>query len=96
MSNSFGAGVSSKACECGLINWSGGPGNYKYVSTGEIYDPFIGYEETVRVRPGVKLGCQEKVNANMMSLKEYDTICQYIPGQPGSKFPVEVYNQLLS
>ena len=96
MSNSFGAGVSSKACECGLINWSGGPGKYIYISTGESYDPFIGYEETVRVRPGVKLGCQEKVNANMMSLKEYDTICQYIPGQPGSKFPVVVYNQLLS
>ena len=83
-------------CECGLIDWSGGPGNYKYVSTGKIYDPFIGYEETARVRPGVKLDCQGKVNANQMSLKEYNTICQYIPGEPGSKFPEEVYNQLLS
>ena len=86
----------SKTCECGLIDWSGGPGKYKYISTGEIYDPFIGTEENVRLRPGVKLGCQEKVNANLMSLQEYNTICQYIPGVPGSKFPEEVYNQLLS
>jgi len=87
----------SKTCECGLIDWSGGPGKYKYVSTGELYDPFIGYEETVRVRPGVKLlGCNDKVNVDMMSLQEYDTICQYIPGEPGSKFPEEVYNQLQS
>ena len=86
----------SKICECGLIDWSGGPGKYKYISTGEIYDPFIGTEENVRLRSGVKLGCQEKVNADLMSLQEYNTICQYIPGQPGSKFPEEVYRQLLA
>ena len=59
----------SNTCVCGQINWKGGPGNYKYISTGELYDPFIGYEETVRLRPGVlHLGCQEKVNANLMTM----------------------------
>ena len=85
----------SKTCECGLIDWSGGPGKYKYVSTGELYDPFIGYEETVRVRPGVKLGCQEKVSADLMTPQEEDTICQYIPGKQGSKFPTRTFNQLI-
>ena len=87
----------SKTCECNRIDWSGGPGNYKYISTGEPYDPFIGYEETVRLRPGVPhLDCQAKVNADLMTMRVYTTICLYIPGEPGSKFPIEVYNQLLS
>ena len=87
----------SKTCVCGEINWKGGPGNYKYISTGELYDPFIGYEETVRLRPGVlHLDCQAKVNANLMTMREYYTNCKYIPGEPGSEFPEEVYNQLLS
>ena len=86
----------SKTCECGLIDWSRGPGKYTYISTGELYDPFIGTEENVRLRPGVKLGCQEKVNADLMTLQTYNYVCQYIPGGTGSKFPVEVYNQLLS
>ena len=87
----------SKVCECGLIDWSGGPGKYTYVSTGGLYDPFIGNEETgIRLRPGMKLGCQEKVNADLMTMQTYVTVCQYIPGEPGSKFPEEIYNQLRS
>ena len=82
-------------CKCNQIDWSKGPKEYRYISTGELYDPFIGYEETVRRRPGVVVGCQEAVNANLMSLQEYNTTCKYIPGARDSNFPEEVYNNLL-
>ena len=90
-----------KICECGLIDWSGGPGEYKYVDTGKLYDPFIlnGYDNNgdpiVSLSSKVRIDCQAKVNANLMSGEEYDKVCQYIPGRPGSKFPVAVYNKLL-
>ena len=90
-----------KICECGLIDWSGGPEKYTYVRTGLPYEPFIlnGYDHNgdpiVSLSTNVGLDCQAKVNANLMSGEEYDKVCQYIPGRPGSKFPVAVYNKLL-
>ena len=84
-------------CQCCLVDWSGGPGKYKYVSTGEIYDPFIGTEETgITIRCGEELDCQAKVNAGIMGMDDYYQICKYIPGDPGSKFPVDVYVKLLN
>ena len=86
-------------CECNLIDWSGGPGNYKYISTGKPYQPYIGsHPEGIGVSLASKTGicCGAKHNGNLMSAKEYGTICMYIPGGPGSKFPQDVYEKLLS
>ena len=83
-----------KVCECGQIDWSGGPWNYKYVGSGKPYDQFIPLtEETLWPEEGSS--CQDKDNAGVMN-GEYETICQYIPGKPGSKFPKEVFKKLLS
>ena len=71
-------------CECGKIDWSGGPGNYKYVATGK---PYIQDDN---------ISCQDKINNDIMTLENYDKICQYIPGEPNSKFPKDVYEKLLN
>ena len=71
-------------CECHKINWSEGPGNYKYEDTGQPY------------QQDDELCCQDKVNNDKMSLETYEKICHYIPGVPGSKFPWDVYKKLLS
>ena len=71
-------------CECHKIDWSGGPGNYKYVDTGGPVDQL---KDT--------FGCQNKVNDGKMSLGTYGKVCQYIPGNPGTKFPDHVYKMLL-
>ncbi len=71
-------------CECHKIDWSGGPGNYKYVDTGKPVDHSKG-----------TFDCQEKVNDEKMSLKTYEEVCQYIPGKPGTKFPDHVYKMIL-
>ena len=69
-------------CECYKIDWSGGPGNYKYVDTGHPAEQ------------GDGVGCQDKMNAGNFTLEEYGNICHYIPGKSDSKFPVEVYKIL--
>ena len=84
-----------KVCECGKIDWSGGPWNYKYVGSGKPYDQFIPLTEG-DVWPEEGSSCQDKDNAEVMNGDEYETICQYIPGKPGSKFPEDVYEKLLS
>ena len=84
-----------KICECGLIDWSEVPGKYKYISTGALYQPFIGTEETgISLKSKKEIDCQAKVNMDLMDLKEYNNICQYIPGGQGSKFPDIVYKKL--
>jgi len=71
-------------CECGKIDWSGGPYHYKYIETGK---PYI---------QGDNVSCHDKLNNDIMTLENYDNICQYIPGEPNSKFPEDVYEKLLS
>ena len=71
-------------CQCHLIYWSGGPGKYKIKSTGEIITAFCRFD------------CQRKVNEGEMEMKQYYNVCQYIPGRPGSKFPLKVYEMLLN
>lgn len=71
------------SCECHLIDWSNGPGKYILKSTGQPYD----YAKQT-------FCCQQKVNEGLMSMNTYGEICQYIPGEEGSKFPVEVYTML--
>ena len=73
-------------CECHKINWSEGPGYYKYEDTGQPYQ-----QDAAEL-----FCCQDKVNNEKMSLETYEKICHYIPGVPGSKFPWDVYKQLLS
>ena len=70
-------------CECHKIDWSGGPGDYKYVNTREPVDQL---KDT--------FSCQNKVNNENMSLGTYVKVCQYIPGHPGTKFPDHVYKML--
>tara|TARA_B110000495_G_C22840990_1_gene490496 strand:+ start:27 stop:368 length:342 start_codon:yes stop_codon:yes gene_type:complete len=76
----------SKTCECHLIDWTGGPGNYKIISTGE------------KLEQSGSSGncCQTKCNDGIINIEEYFKICQYIPGEPGSKFPQHVYNMLIA
>ena len=71
-------------CECGKIDWSCGPGNYKYIATGKPY------------AQGDNVSCQDKLNYDIMTLETYDKICRYIPGETNSKFPKDVYEKLLS
>ena len=71
-------------CECGKIDWSGGPGNYKYIQSGKPYNQ------------DDNISCQDKINNDIMTLENYDKICQYIPGEPNSKFPKDVYEKLLN
>ena len=42
------------------------------------------------------VSCDDKVNEDKMTLEEYDSICKYIPGVEGSKFPQEVLQYLLT
>ncbi len=87
-------------CECGLFDWTGGPGHYKYIDSGELYEPWGGCHNIdgvgVYLKSNTKLACQDKVNGDLMTLKEYGEICQYIPGAHGSKFPIDVYNKLIT
>jgi len=76
--------IMTTICECGKIDWSGGPGNYKYVATGEFYVQ------------GDNISCQDKVNYDIITLETYDKVCQYIPGETNSKFPKDVYEKILS
>tara|TARA_B100000427_G_C15350541_1_gene525254 strand:- start:95 stop:349 length:255 start_codon:yes stop_codon:yes gene_type:complete len=71
-------------CECHKIDWTGGPGKYKYIDTGQLLCP-------QRI-----VDCGDKVNEGLMEIHEYDLICQYIPGEEGSKFPQDVYKKLVS
>ena len=71
-------------CECHKVDWTGGPYNYKYIETGDPY------------QQGDLISCQDKVNDNLMSCDDYESICQYIPGKEGSNFPIDVYEKLLS
>ena len=70
----------SDICECHKIDWSGGPGDYKYVKTREPVDQL---KDT--------FSCQTKVNKGKMGLGTYEEVCQYIPGKIGTKFPDHVY-----
>ena len=74
----------STICECGKIDWSGGPGNYKYIASGKPY------------KQDDNISCQDKVNNDIMTCGNYDKICQYIPGEINSKFPNDVYIKLLN
>jgi hypothetical protein len=76
-----------RTCQCHLIDWSGGPGNYKILSTGEKLDYSGG---------GPGYCCQTKVNDGIINMEKYEGMCQYIPGKPGSKFPQEVFNAMLA
>ena len=71
-------------CECHKVDWTGGPYNYKYIETGDPY------------QQGDLISCQDKINDDLMSCDDYESICQYIPGKEGSNFPIDVYNKLLS
>jgi len=72
-------------CECHKVDWTGGPGNYTVIETGEALDS--GAEGSPC--------CQDKVNASIMSLATYEETCKYIPGEPGTLFPASSYAQLL-
>ena len=54
-------------CQCHLIDWSGGPGNYRLLSTGEKlkYSGSSGH------------CCQTKVNEGFMSQTDYLKICRH-------------------
>ena len=78
-----GAGTKGQ-CECHKVDWTGCPYNYKYIETGDPY------------QQGDLISCQDKVNDNLMFCDDYESICQYIPGKEGSKFPQDVYEKLLS
>ena len=73
-------------CQCHLIDWSGGPGNYRLLSTGEKlkYSGSSGH------------CCQTKVNEGLMDMNYYENVCQYIPGKNGSKFPSPVFNTMIA
>ena len=71
-------------CECHKIDWTGGPGKYKYIENGDPY------------QQGDLISCQDKINENLMSCDDYESICQFIPGETNSKFPQDVYLKLLS
>jgi len=64
-------------CQCHLIDWSRGPGNYRLLSTGS------------KLKDSGSSGhcCQTKANEDLMDMKDYENVCQYIPGKHGSKFP---------
>jgi len=39
--------------------------------------------------------CQFKVNEKTMSMGQYFGVCKFIPGEPGTLFPEEVYQFLI-
>ena len=73
-------------CQCHLIDWRGGPGNYRLLSTGEKLT-FSGSSGHC---------CQTKVNEDLMDMKYYENVCQYIPGKNESNFPVPVFNKMIA
>tara|TARA_Y100000817_G_scaffold311796_1_gene304518 strand:- start:160 stop:492 length:333 start_codon:yes stop_codon:yes gene_type:complete len=73
-------------CQCHLIDWRRGAGNYRLLSTGEKLT-FSGSSGHC---------CQTKVNEDLMDMKYYKNVCQYIPGKNGSKFPVPVFNKMIA
>ena len=70
-------------CECHKINWM------SILTTGK-YEMMDGSPQ----QDGIS--CHDKVNEDKMTMKDYVTICKYIPGEPGSKFPQEVLDYLLT
>jgi hypothetical protein len=80
-------------CSCHLVDWTGGPGNYTVISTGERLNK-DGKGDYDWLTENC-ICCQDKVNTGVMSMDTYLEICKYIPGSPGTKFPEEVYLQLL-
>ena len=72
-------------CECHKVDWTGGPGNYIIIETGEALN------EVTNNSPC----CQDKVNGCIMSLVTYEETCKYIPGNQGTLFPASSYAQLL-
>ena len=76
----------NQKCQCHLIGWDGGPGNYILLSTGEKlqYSGSSGH------------CCQTKVNEGLMDMKDYENVCRYIPGKHGSKFPRPVFNLMIA
>ena len=70
-------------CECHKVNWLKilDGGNYEMVDGS----PF---------QTGVS--CEDKVEDNHMSEEDYETICKYVPGGKGSRFPEEVIQYLLN
>ena len=70
-------------CECHKVNWLKilDGGNYEMVDGS----PF---------QTGVS--CEDKVEDNHMSEEDYETICKYVPGGKGSRFPEEVIKYLLN
>jgi hypothetical protein len=73
-------------CECHLVDWTGGPGNYIIIETGENLQNPTGENSPC---------CQDKVNGGIMSLATYHALCNYIPGADGTKFPEEVFAILM-
>ena len=72
-------------CQCHLIDWTGGPGNYKVISTGELIES--GESEFC---------CQEKVNDGIIDMETYLKTCNCIPGEPGSLFPQTVFDAMIA
>jgi hypothetical protein len=80
-------------CECHLVDWTGGPGNYTVISTGKkLNEDGKGDYDWLKENC---ICCQDKVNTEVMTMDTYKEVCKYIPGKPGTKFPEEVYLQLL-
>ena len=65
-----------QTCECHKIDWSGGPGYYKYQN--KPLDQLS------------SIDCLSKVNSGIMDYCDYYRICKYIPYKPNTKFPNEV------
>jgi hypothetical protein len=86
--------MSSKIeCECHKVDWTGGPGNYTVISTGKpLNEGSNGSEEWMKEN---SICCQDKVNYGIMGMDTYKGVCNYIPGKTGTRFPSEVYLQLL-
>jgi len=74
-------------CECHKVDWTGGPGNYTVIETGEALS-----ENRVAASSPC---CQDKVNGGIMSFAKYEETCKFIPGKQGTLFPASSYAQLL-
>ena len=72
------------SCECHKINWMAvcqGP-DYKYVMV-----------DGSTLQEGVD--CQDKVNQYRMDYDTYLRVCKYQPGEDGTLFPDEVYQEII-
>ncbi len=70
-------------CECHKINWM------SILTTGK-YEMMDGSPQ----QDGIS--CDDKVNEDKMTMKDYVTICKYIPGEKCSNFPQVVLDYLLT